>query len=445
MARLIWRVLLSLVLAGLAVVVGLGAASDLLLQRHQGQVGKFNSVALDEREAALAVINRSLALATDLAPWDPRPYQAKLNLAGFLTEQGVESSPSPSELRDIFLETARRAPTWPEPYLGLARMCYYDQQTLEVMGDLWPKLLAGAERLNPTMAYIQHLWGNLLFKTLPVNAPPPRDKVAEICAHFGRGLTLQGDNYNWPLINDAFSICFGLTRDMDLLKPVLPVTPGIWQQWGTYLGSGPAFTWRRVRPQLEALVLSGDRSTSACLALARGLGQNCMEDAVELMMTCLRRHPDFAGGWAWLLQNVGQTGARLDNELLSELVKLALNQPILNAKQVATLAKILCERSMFDQASMVLEGGLDQPGRHDEILDQLADCLESTGQAKAAIDLLERVLGRRPNAAWAWLSLGRLQLKNGEVLAGEESLSRALKIDPQNQGAIEALKRAGVY
>lgn len=94
---------------------------------------------------------------------------------------------------------------------------------------------------------------------------------------------------------------------------------------------------------------------------------------------------------------------------------------------------------------MVLEGGLDQPGRHDEILDQLADCLESTGQAKAAIDLLERVLGRRPNAAWAWLSLGRLQLKNGEVLAGEESLSRALKIDPQNQGAIEALKRAGVY
>jgi tetratricopeptide (TPR) repeat protein len=439
------KLFISLALAGLLVLVGLGAVSDVVLQRHRGQLAQLGALGSDERDEAISKVKDNLELAAGLAPWSPHPQQAKLSLASHLAELGIDNAPNWDDLQKAFLAAARNAPTWAEAYIGVAKIYLVDRQIFESAPNLWADMLATAERLSPTMSYVQHLWGNLLFKALPGKEPPSGDNVADICRHFGRGLALQGEIVNWPLINDAYSICFGLTRNLDMLKLLMPANPGLWRLWGEHLCGGSNQVWRNLRPRIEQWLFADRRAPMSCLAFARGLSQDCMAEAVDLMMTCLRRYPQFSEGWTWLVQNLERADAALPENQLAELTQLGLSQGALNAKHITALSKALCNRGMFSLASQALEAGLGLPGRNDEVMEQVANCLAECGQAQAAMEMLGGIVARRPNAAWAWLTLGRLQMDAGQVLNGEESLSRALKLDPNNRKAIEYLKRGGVY
>lgn len=446
MIRVFFRLTICLGFVFLLVINSLGSISDLLLQKHKRQIIGLRSLDISTLKEALVAEKRRLNLAASLAPWSAQPQEEKLAFSIYLAEIGIDMNLNWEEIDNVFLAATHRVPTKAEVYIDIVKLYQLAPQLFENTAKYnWAAMLTMAERLNPTNAYIHHIWGNLIYKKLPSTAPPLQDNVADICRHFGRWLTLQGPRLNWDLVNDAFGKCFGLTHNIELLAPLLNENSGLLRLWGYHLCSFKNRELREAVTNIEQRLSAKMNAAEACLALAQGLSSGCIAESARMIQNWIKRYPKFSNGWTWLIENLGNGTIVIEKDQLAELTQLALSHGTLNDKQIAGLSSLLCKRGMYALARPTLEVGLESTGRHDKVWEALVSCLVDSGQNGAATELLETALKRHPNMAWAWLALGRLQLDNGQFLSGEQSMNRVLKLEPGNSQAIYYLKKRGIY
>lgn len=444
----IWKITLGVGLSFLVVINSLGAASVLLLQKHQNDFQELiNSTDADKRKEAIETAKRRLNLASLLAPWSPQPGEAKLSFTIYLAKLGIDLDPNLEEVIDTFIQTAKRAPTREKAYTEIVNLYLLKPQLFNNWPNYsWTTMLKVAEGFNPTLAYIQQLWGILLHKALSETEHPSQELIGSLCLHYGKYINLEGNRISLDMVNNIYGICFGLTRDIELLAPLMPIKPELWRLWGEYLCSGNRTTWIEVRPFIERRIFQGEQAPFACTELAEGLRISCTQEALGLVQTCIMRYPEYTPGWNWLIYNIEKNGAVIDKSTLSDLIQFALRRATLNENQIAALSLVLCKRKMYDLAAQVIETGtVNILGRKEKILEALARCLIDKGQNKAAIEMLEKSLTKYPHMVWAWIALGRLQMDDGQILKGEQSMNRALKLDPGNSQAIQYLKKQGIY
>lgn len=100
-------------------------------------------------------------------------------------------------------------------------------------------------------------------------------------------------------------------------------------------------------------------------------------------------------------------------------------------------------------AQQAFERAVDRSGQKAEVAAQYAWFLASEQAAQVGARAAERVIGQSPRIATAWAALGLSQFRLQRSEQAEQSLRRALEIDPHNPEAqsamIRLLKRRGEH
>ncbi len=127
------------------------------------------------------------------------------------------------------------------------------------------------------------------------------------------------------------------------------------------------------------------------------------------------------------------TTTKIKNNELPELVEKALKA-----------AQIAVEHNRFEDAAIHLEDALKHMPNHPVLLEALANLFVTLEQYDHAKIYAKELAQRAPDNILCWIRLGLIAYKQNDIKAFEQSLLKALTIDPQNPEALRLLGHANL-